>query len=91
MALGIYFDVKGMSAEKYDEVMARLAAAGQANPSGRIYHAAFGSPEALQVFDVWATPEEFETFGQTLMPLLAELGIDPGQPMVSPLHNAVMG
>jgi hypothetical protein len=26
----------------------------------------------------------FEAFGQLLLPIMAELGVDPGQPMISP-------
>jgi hypothetical protein len=43
------------------------------------------------VFDVWESEESFDAFGQTLMPILAELGIDPGQPQVSEVHNIIQG
>ena len=84
MALGVYFSVEGMSRDKYDEVLRRLEAAGQGAPKGRLYHASFGPPERLQVFDVWDSPETFQAFGAVLMPILGELGIDPGQPNVEP-------
>ncbi len=90
MALAIYFDVKNMPADRYDEVMKRLADAGAANPPGRLYHAAFGDPSGLQVFDVWDSKESFEAFGPTLMPILGSLGIDPGQPMPAAIHNIVV-
>jgi hypothetical protein len=35
--------------------------------------------------------ETFETFGQTLMPILQEIGIDPGQPEIRPVHNTIVG
>jgi hypothetical protein len=41
--------------------------------------------------DVWDLQESFDAFGQTLMPILAEIGIDPGQPQVSEIHNIVPG
>ena len=41
------------------------------------------------VYDVWDSQEDFDAFGQTLMPILAELGVDPGQPDVMPVHNIV--
>jgi hypothetical protein len=41
--------------------------------------------------DVWESGEAFEQFGQTLMPLLQELGIDPGQPAISSVHNVIKG
>jgi hypothetical protein len=39
------------------------------------------------VYDVWDSQEDFDAFGQTLMPILGEMGIDPGQPDVMPVHN----
>lgn len=53
----------------------------------------FGPPEALMVFDIWDSPEAFEAFGVTLMPILAEVGVDPGEPMVMlhPQHRAMTG
>jgi hypothetical protein len=38
------------------------------------------------VYDVWESQETFEAFGAKLMPILAELGIDVGQPAVMPVH-----
>jgi hypothetical protein len=91
MALGIYFAPESMSAEQYDETIRRLEAAGQGAPAGRLYHVAFSGGSGLQVFDVWDTQESFDAFGQTLMPILAEVGIDPGQPQISEVHNIVPG
>lgn len=90
MAIAIYFNpVRPMSAATYDECMRMLDAAGAAAPKGRSYHSAFGPPEALMVFDVWDSAEDFEAFGSTLMPILAELGVDVGEPMIMPVHNVV--
>jgi hypothetical protein len=44
-----------------------------------------------QVFDVWESQEAFEAFGTTLLPIMAELGADPGQPMVARVHNVIAG
>jgi hypothetical protein len=89
MALAIYFHPDSMSTDKYDEVMRKLDAAGAGSPKGRTHHSAFGPAEKLMVYDVWDSQEDFDAFGATLMPILAELGVDPGQPDVMPLHNAV--
>jgi hypothetical protein len=91
MAIGIYFSPPvPMSTEKYDEVIVRLKKAGAAHPAGRSYHAAFGPSDALMVFDVWTSQEAFDKFGQTLLPILAQLGLDPGQPMTSTVHNVIV-
>jgi hypothetical protein len=80
-----------MTAPKYDACIRKLAAAGAGKPAGRLYHACFGPPEKLAVFDVWDSQASFDRSGQTLMPILAELGIDPGQPQVMPVHNVIEG
>jgi hypothetical protein len=33
----------------------------------------------------------FEALGQTLVPIQAALGVDPGTPDVTPVHNIVRG
>lgn len=91
MAIGIYFAVQGMSPDAYDEVMQQLAAAGQGAPAGRSYHAAFAAEGGLHVFDVWDSEESFSAFGETLIPILMQAGVDPGEPMISPIHNTVVG
>ena len=91
MALGFYFAPQSMSANQYDEVTRRLEEAGQGAPAGRRYHVAFSGAGGLNVFDVWDSQESFDAFGQTLMPILAEAGVDPGQPQVSEIHNIIEG
>jgi len=60
-------------------------------PAGRSYHAAFEGENGLDVFDVWDSQEAFEAFGETPMPILGAAGIDPGEPMIAPIHNVVTG
>jgi len=91
MALGIYFSPASMNAHQYDDCISRLAKAGAGKPAGRLYHACFGDPSKLSVFDVWDSQESFDKFGQTLMPILKEIGIDPGEPHVMPIHNILVG
>jgi len=89
MAIAIYFHPEAMSATQYDEIMTRLDAAGQGKPRGRTHHSTFGPDDHLMVYDIWDSQEDFDAFGQTLMPILAELGVDPGQPDVMPVHRIV--
>jgi hypothetical protein len=89
MAIGIYSAPENLSPEKYDEVWRRLEAAGAAAPKGRSYHVSFLEGDKLHVFDVWDSQEDFDAFGQTLMPILAELGVDVGQLSISPIHKVV--
>ena len=91
MALGFYFTPSEFPKDTYDEVINRLEAAGAGAPAGRSYHVALETNGKIQVFDVWESQEAFEAFGATLLPIMAELGADPGQPMVSPVHNVIEG
>jgi hypothetical protein len=80
-----------MSAKQYDDVIKRLDAAGAGKPAGRLYHACFGSGDKLQVFDIWESQQAFDKFGETLMPILQQVGLDTGQPMVEQVHNLIPG
>jgi hypothetical protein len=91
MAIIVHFVPRGMDDEKYAEVMRRLDAAGAAAPAGRLHHTCYGDRKALRVTDVYDTPQSFEAFGKTLVPILAQLGIDVGQPDVIEVHNIVRG
>ena len=91
MALGFYFTPTGFPKATYDEAVKRLEGAGAGAPSGRLYHVAWESDGQIQVFDVWDSQESFDAFGETLVPIMAELGADPGQPQVSTVHNIIAG
>ena len=66
-----------------------LQKAGAGNPPGRSYHASFGPNDKLMVFEVWTSQAAFDKFGKTLMPILQQVGIDPGQPSVMPMHKVI--
>jgi quinol monooxygenase YgiN len=91
MAIGIYFANSKFSADKYAEALAQLEAAGAGAPEGRTYHVALETNGEINVFDVWESQAAFDAFGATLMPILTGLGVDPGTPMVAPVHNVIEG
>jgi hypothetical protein len=91
MALGFYFTPSPFTPAQYDDAISRLQAAGAAAPAGRLYHVALETDGQIQVFDVWDSQESFEAFGATLLPIMAAVGADPGQPHVSSVHNIVKG
>jgi hypothetical protein len=91
MAIGFYFAPEAMSAAQYDDVTRQLDEAGHGAPPGRMYHCAFEAAGGIAVFDVWDSQESFDAFGETLMPILAGAGVDPGEPMVSRVHNIITG
>jgi hypothetical protein len=92
MALGMYFQPQSFGTDVYDEAIQQLEQAGAGSPPGRKYHFAFtGQSGGIEVFDVWDYMEAFEKFGETLVPVMNELGVDPGQPQVAEIHNVVLG
>jgi hypothetical protein len=91
MAIGVYVSPKSMNAQQYDTCIRKLEAAGAGKPAGRSYHSCFGSGDKLAVFDVWDSQQSFDRFGETLLPILKEIGVDIGQPQVMPVHNVIEG
>jgi hypothetical protein len=87
VAIAVYFHPKGMTLDQFNETHRRLSAAGAPEPQGRIHHSCIGDDGDLMVYDIWESPESFEAFGKTLMPILGEVGIDPGEPAVMPIHR----
>jgi hypothetical protein len=80
----------GMTAEKYDDVMPRIEASGEFPPNGLDYHVAFSSGGSFRVSEIWDSHEQFEAFGQRLMPILAEGGIElAGPPEIVEIHNLI--
>jgi hypothetical protein len=90
MAIGIYFTPAAVTAAKYDECIKLLKKAGAGNPAGRSYHSAIGPKDKLTVFEVWTSQAAFDKFAKTLMPILQQLGIDPGQPTIMPVHKVIV-
>ena len=91
MSIALTFSPSGMTATKYNECIEKLNAAGAGSPKGRSYHVCFGDPNSVQVTDVWDSMEDFQAFGETLMPILHSLGVDPGQPTPMQVHNIIEG
>jgi hypothetical protein len=80
----------GMTAEKYDETMPRIEESGEFPPDGLEYHVAFSSGGSFRVSEIWDSKEQFEAFGQRLMPILTEGGVElAGPPEVIEIHNII--
>ncbi len=89
MSIAVRFSPKSMDVAKYDECIRRLEQAGAGAPPGRLYHVCYGSADQLGVVDVWESQATFDEFGKTLMPILQELGIEPGEPEISEVHSII--
>jgi hypothetical protein len=87
----IRFAPPSLTAEKYDKAVARLREDGVLPAEGLDYEICFGEDGNLKVSQVWDTKEHMEAFGQRLMPILQDLGIDPGRPEIVKVHNIIKG
>lgn len=90
MAVGIYIAQEGFTTEIYDSTLKEIAEAAPA-PKGRSLHVALETDGTIQVFDIWDSLEDFQAFGETLLPILAKAGLELGEPMVATIHNTIKG
>jgi hypothetical protein len=80
----------GMSAERYDETLPTIQASGKFPPDGLDYHVAFTSGGSFRVSEIWDSKEQFEAFGQRLMPILTAAGVElAGPPEIIEIHNII--
>jgi hypothetical protein len=88
MPVMMLMEWKGVTPEQYDQ--AREAVGWEREPAaGGLFHVAGFEGGALQVTDVWESPEHFQRFAdERLMPGVKDLGL-PGQPTVRfvPVHR----
>jgi len=77
------------STEQYDDTIRRLEGAGDFPPDGLEYHVCFLSDGNVRVSEVWDSLEQSQAFGERLMPVLTEVGIDPGEPEMLEIHNII--
>ena len=89
MSILVRFAPQSLPTERYDETIRKLEETGDLPPDGQEYHVCFGTDGNLAVSEIWDSREQFEAFGERLMPVLAEVGIDPGEPQIIEIHNII--
>jgi hypothetical protein len=89
MSLLIRFAPPSLTAEQYDDAVRRLNEEGVFPADGLDYEICFGSGDQHKVSQVWDSKEQMDAFGARLAPILAELGINPGEPQVVEVHNII--
>jgi len=89
MSVLVRFAPPSATVEQYDESIRRLEETGDFPPDGLEYHVCFLADGNFRVSEIWDSREQLEAFGQRLMPLLAEIGIDAGQPEMLEIHNII--
>lgn len=89
MSVLIRFAPASLTAAQYDESIRKLEEAGHFPPDGLDYHVCFGGEGNLRVSEIWDSREQLDAFGERLMPVLSEVGIEPGEPELIEIHNIV--
>jgi hypothetical protein len=90
------FESPSLTEERYEESVRRLTGGKSRLESpadwpveGLLAHIAGQGAGGFRVVDVWESEEAFRRFGESLMPVLAEVGVE-GQPEIYPLHTLVV-
>lgn len=85
-----FIGAPSMTAERYDAVLPTIEASGEWPPNGLEYHVAFAAGGSFRVSEVWDSREQFEAFGERLMPILTEGGVElAGPPEIIDIHNTI--
>jgi hypothetical protein len=66
--------------EQYDKSVQRLQQVGDFPPDGMEYHVCFIADGNIRVSEIWESREQLNAFAERLMPVLAEMGVEPGEP-----------
>jgi hypothetical protein len=97
MPVVVVFQAPNLTQERYEEGVRRLTGGKSRLESpadwpieGLLVHVSGEGENGFRVVDVWDSEESFVLFGETLIPILRELGID-AQAEVCPAHTVVTG
>ena len=91
MSIVVRFHPSNATREKYDESLRRMEEAGiWPHPPGLDVHVAFGSADDMRVSEIWSSREQFEAYGEKLMPILTDMGIEfSAEPEIFEVQNLV--
>jgi hypothetical protein len=91
MSIVVRLSPANLTGEKYDEAVRRHEDAGVAlPPDGMEYHVCFGTEGSLRVSEIWDSREQLEAYGERLMPILTDVGIEfAGDPEILEVHNII--
>lgn len=91
------FEGASLTQERYEESVRRLTDGKSRLESpadwpvdGLLAHIAGEGENGFRVVDVWESEEAFARFGEALMPILREIGVE-GQPEIYSAHTFVRG
>jgi len=89
MSILIRFSPPSLTAEQYDSIVARLYEEGIHPAPGLELEVCYGSGDQMKVSVLFDSQEHLDAFGARLQPILAEMGMNPGEPEVVEVHNII--
>ena len=90
MSILVRFTPANLTSQQYEAVNRRLEENGDSAPDGQELHVCFGNEGDLRVSEVWESEDKMRAFGERLMPILEEVGIQMGAPPeILPVVNYV--
>ena len=88
MSILVRYHPKNLTAEQYDNVVSREEATATYPPDGREYHVCFGTDGDLHVSEIWNSLEQLQAYGDILMPMLADAGVEfSAEPEIFEVHR----
>ena len=95
MAIVAVFAGPSFTREKYEKSVnmltggkARMQSPAEWPVKGLLAHIAGQGKNGFRVVDVWESEESFKRFGEKLMPIMKEIGVE-GTPEIYPAHTFV--
>jgi len=88
------FQGPGFTQENYEESVRKLTGKAKVESptdwptEGLLVHVAGQGENGFRVVDVWDSEESFNRFGESLIPILEEIGVE-GKPEIYPAHSFV--
>jgi len=95
MAIGVLFELPGVTQAQYDEALKKLTGGRGAKTladwpaTGLLSHVAGPTPNGWRVVDVWESEADLMKFAGVLNPILKTVGIPDITPQIFPAHNFV--
>lgn len=96
MAVVLVVQAPGVTREQYEDSVKRVSTRGALESpadwpvEGLLAHIAGEGPNGFRVIDVWESEDALRRFGETLIPVLKELGVE-AEPEIYPAHTFVSG
>ena len=89
MSVLVRFSPPSMTVAQYDAILTRLKEEGIQPAPGLELEVCYGSGDQMKVSVLFDSQEHLDAFGARLMPILEEVGMDPGEPEVLEVHNII--